>query len=97
MFIHRMIKSNEYFDGNVKSLGYQTEVGSSTVGVMQPGEYEFSTGSPEIMTVIEGAMDVLLKGETDWETYEKGQSFDVPANSTFKVKMEVQTSYLCQF
>jgi uncharacterized protein YaiE (UPF0345 family) len=30
---------NEYFDGNVKSIGFQTETLRATVGVMAPGEY----------------------------------------------------------
>ena len=51
-----MISVNEYFGGNVKSLGYATENGKSTVGVMNEGEYEFSTGSAETMTVIQGKM-----------------------------------------
>ncbi len=36
-----MITVNEYFDGAVKSLGYQTNEGKSTVGVMEEGEYKF--------------------------------------------------------
>lgn len=30
---------NEYFDGNVKSIGFQTETLRATVGVMAPGDY----------------------------------------------------------
>ncbi len=92
-----MIKENQYFEGNVKSLGYATAEGNSTVGVMQPGEYEFNTGSAEIMTVIEGAMEVLLKDSDTWVNYTKGEAYNVPGNSSFKVKVSVQTSYLCQF
>lgn len=92
-----MIKENAYFDGNVKSLGYVTAAGNATVGVMEAGEYEFNTGSPEIMTVIQGEMEVLLAGATDWQTYGAGSAYDVPGNSSFKVRMKGQTSYLCQF
>jgi hypothetical protein len=38
-----MISVNEYFDKKVKSLGYTTNSGKSTVGVMEDGEYEFGT------------------------------------------------------
>jgi purine/pyrimidine-nucleoside phosphorylase len=92
-----MISVNEYFDGNVKSLGYTTEKGKSTVGVMNPGQYEFSTGSAETMTVIEGEMEVLLPGETETEIYSSGAAYDVPANSKFTVVVHVQTSYLCEY
>ena len=92
-----MIKGNEYFDGKVKSLGYASAEENSTVGVMEEGEYEFNTGSAEIMVVIQGQLSALLKGEKEWTTYMNGQEFNVPANSSFKVRSKGQTSYLCKF
>ncbi|MBD1433996.1 pyrimidine/purine nucleoside phosphorylase [Sphingobacterium sp. DN00404] len=92
-----MIQVNEYFEGSVKSLGYTRTNGKSTVGVMEPGEYTFNTGSAETMIVIEGRMEVLLQGEDTWTTYGDGNSFDVPGNSTFQVKVATQTSYLCRY
>ena len=92
-----MITVNEYFDGTVKSLGYQTTDGKSTVGVMEEGEYKFGTSTDETMIIIEGALEVLLPGETDWKVYEKGDSFKVTANASFDVKTSVQTSYLCKY
>ncbi len=35
-----MLDVNEYFDGRVKSIGFQTETLRATVGVMAPGTYE---------------------------------------------------------
>jgi len=49
------------------------------------------------MIVIQGALEVLLPGETEWKMYENGQSFEVPANTSFEVKTETQTSYLCKY
>lgn len=92
-----MIKTNEYFGGNVKSLGYASSQGNATVGVMEDGEYEFNTGSAEVMVVIQGQLTALLAGEKEWKTYTNGQEFNVPANSSFKVKSKGQTSYLCKF
>lgn len=51
-----MIKVNEYFNGTVKSLGYETADGPATVGVMAKGEYEFGTSTLEIMTVVTGSL-----------------------------------------
>jgi len=34
---------NTYFDGSVKSIGFQTADLPATVGVMVPGEYTFDT------------------------------------------------------
>ncbi|MCB9425755.1 MAG: pyrimidine/purine nucleoside phosphorylase [Flavobacteriales bacterium] len=92
-----MIAINEYFDGNVKSLGYQTAIGKSTLGVMEPGAYEFGTSQHETMIVIEGEMTVKLPGSEDWGVYKAGQSYEIDANQKFQVKVDVQTSYLCQY
>jgi uncharacterized protein YaiE (UPF0345 family) len=48
-----MITSNEYFDAQVKSLGYVSATGKSSVGVMEEGSYEFGTSTHETMVVIE--------------------------------------------
>ena len=92
-----MINVNEYFEGAVKSLAYDTAQGRSTVGVIEKGEYEFGTSSHETMTVIEGRLEALLPGEQDWQAYTNGQTFEVAANTSFKVKAAVQTSYLCTY
>lgn len=91
------LKVNEYFEGKVKSVSFQGEQYSSTVGVMAPGEYEFGTGKPEIMSVISGELQVKLPGLSDWRHYPAGTKFEVIANSKFQLKVEVDTAYLCQF
>ncbi|MDQ3393135.1 MAG: pyrimidine/purine nucleoside phosphorylase [Bacteroidota bacterium] len=92
-----MIKVNEYFDGTVKSLAYNSPDGNSTVGVMEAGEYEFGTSTHETMVVVEGQLSVLMSGENNWKTYKNGEAFEVPANISFKVKSLGQTSYLCKY
>lgn len=92
-----MISVNEYFDSKVKSLGYKTSVGKSTVGVMEEGEYEFGTSTHETMIVIEGELIAQLPGETEWKSFKAGSSFEVQANATFKVKSIGQSSYLCRY
>ena len=92
-----MISTNEYFDGNVKSLAYKSATGNSTVGVMEAGEYEFGTSTHETMVVIEGEMSVKLPGATTWETYKAGTSYQIDANQKFQVKVTEQTAYLCQY
>ncbi len=92
-----MISVNEYFDKKVKSLGYTTSAGKSTVGVMEEGEYEFGTSSHETMIVVEGELVALLPNESKWKSFKAGTSFEVKANVTFKVKSVGQTSYLCRY
>jgi purine/pyrimidine-nucleoside phosphorylase len=49
-----VVTVNEYFEGKVKSLVVNSLEGKKTVGVMEPGEYEFGTQTKEIMTVVTG-------------------------------------------
>ena len=92
-----MFKTNEYFDGNVVSIAFQTDTLPATVGVMAIGEYEFGTSQKETMSVTSGALTVLLPGDSEWKTYAQGESFQVEANQSFKVKTEVETAYLCLY
>ncbi|MFH1119588.1 MAG: pyrimidine/purine nucleoside phosphorylase [Bacteroidota bacterium] len=92
-----MFKTNEYFDGKVKSIAFETGEGPATVGVMAAGEYEFGTSSIEYMTVIYGEMDVLLPGESEWNNFRPFETFIVPAGVKFKVRVKADTSYRCLY
>ncbi|MEU2506566.1 pyrimidine/purine nucleoside phosphorylase [Streptomyces sp. NPDC007863] len=92
-----MFKVNEYFDGTVKSIAFTGAEGPATVGVMAPGDYEFGTGKREIMHVVSGALTVRLPGSDDWRTFGAGEKFDVPADSTFQLKVAEETAYLCEY
>ncbi|MBU2114402.1 MAG: pyrimidine/purine nucleoside phosphorylase [Gammaproteobacteria bacterium] len=92
-----MFKVNQYFDGKVASIAFAGEQLPATVGVMAPGDYEFSTSQHEVMTVVSGALTVLLPGANGWQTYSRGQQFEVPANSKFQLQVAVDTAYLCTY
>ncbi len=92
-----MFKTNEYFDGKVKSIAFAAGAGPATVGVMAPGEYEFGTGKKEIMTVVSGKLTVMLPGETAWRDFLKGSSFTVAPDSKFQLKVAEDTAYLCLY
>ena len=92
-----MLKTNDYFDGKVKSIAFQTVEGPATVGVMAIGEYEFGTSTREIMQVISGELVVKLPEEKDWQTFTAGQDFSVPAGKKFQLRVAVQTAYLCLY
>ncbi|MFD2176937.1 pyrimidine/purine nucleoside phosphorylase [Veronia pacifica] len=88
---------NEYFDGKVKSIGFETSGQRSSVGVMTPGEYRFDTAAPEKMTVVAGEMVVKLPGNIEWQTFSAGDSFDVPGTSAFDIKVSDSVAYLCDY
>ena len=92
-----MLNVNEYFDGNVKSVSFQGDELASSIGVMAPGEYEFSTSQNEVMTVISGELIVSLPDSDDFQPYPAGSSFEVAANQKFQLKVERDTAYLCTY
>lgn len=92
-----MLEVNEYFDGNVKSIGFKNTDLASTVGVMKPGNYTFATTQKETMTVVSGTLIVKLPGEANWQTFAAPQSFVVAANTSFDLKVESETAYLCTY
>ena len=92
-----MLDVNEYFNGKVKSIGFQTVTLPATVGVMVPGDYRFDTSQPETMTVVSGALIVKLPNEIDWQIFNVGESFEVAENLAFDIQVEVDTAYLCTY
>jgi uncharacterized protein YaiE (UPF0345 family) len=91
-------RANVYFDGGVTSRTILFPDGSKkTLGIMQPGEYEFGTDAAEVMEILAGDLQVLLPGETQWRRVQGGESFDVPAKSRFGLKVSAVTDYCCSF
>jgi purine/pyrimidine-nucleoside phosphorylase len=91
-------KANVYFGGNVTSRTLKFADGTTkTLGYMLPGEYVFNTADKELMEIIDGELEVLLPGATSWQAISGGQSFDVPANAQFTVKIKTGADYCCSF
>ena len=91
-----MIKVNNYFDGNVKSLGFEREEAAFTAGVVLPGAYTFDTESEEHLTITVGEIEVQPPG-SDWQTVKTGETVTIPANSSFDLKVKETASYICKF
>jgi hypothetical protein len=90
-------KANVYFDGQVTSRTVSFQDGSKkTLGIMLPGEYEFNTDAKELMEVTSGRMEVLLPGG-QWQSIKGGESFEVPGNSSFQLKVSEISDYCCSF
>lgn len=91
-------KANVYFDGNVTSRSIIFPDGSKkTLGIMLPGEYEFGTADKELMEITSGELEVLLPGKDEWLAIKGGEAFEVPANSSFNLKIKTITDYCCSF
>jgi len=92
-----MLKTNEYFDGKVKSIAFNTEALPATVGVMEPGEYVCNTAEKEEVTIVSGAMFIKFTENGDESVFEPGDSFNVDANSSFYITVKSETAYLCLY
>ncbi|MEK7412512.1 MAG: pyrimidine/purine nucleoside phosphorylase [Planctomycetota bacterium] len=91
-----MLKHNSYFDGKVQSLGYERHGRRQTVGVIEPGEFQFTTDSAERMTVINGELQARVAPGA-WITYAAGTAFEVAAKTKFDVKAVAPSAYWCEF
>lgn len=90
--------ANVYFEGKVTSRTVEFPDGTKkTLGIMMPGEYEFGTEAAEVMEILAGDLDVLLPGNEEWQAIKGGESFDVPANSSFKLVIKEITDYCCSY
>ncbi len=91
-------KANVYFDGKVTSRTVVFPDGSrKTLGIMFPGDYEFGTAEKEVMEILSGDLEVLLPGEKGWKAITDGESFEVPAQAKFSVKVKTITDYCCSY
>ena len=91
-------KANIYFEGKVISRNIFFKDGSKkTLGVMLVGEYEFNTKSREVMEIIAGKLNYKVDGSSDWQLVKEGMSFNIPKNSTFKVKVIDLVNYSCSY
>lgn len=91
-------EANVYFNGGVTSRTVIFPDGSKkTLGIMMPGEYSFNTAAAELMEIMSGEMTVQLPGSSEWVAIKGGEAFEVPENSTFKLKVTALSDYCCSF
>lgn len=91
-------EANIYFGGGVTSRTVLFADGTKkTLGIMQPGEYTFNTAAAEVMEILSGELEVLLPGEADWRGVRGGESFQVPANASFQLRVQTLSDYCCSF
>ncbi|HTG81036.1 MAG TPA: pyrimidine/purine nucleoside phosphorylase [Geobacteraceae bacterium] len=90
-------EANVYFDGAVTSRTVLFADGTKkTLGIAQPGEYEFSTGKAELMEILAGDLETSIAGGA-WKSVKGGEAFEVPANSKFVMRVTKLVDYCCSF
>ena len=90
-------EANIYYDGKVTSRTVELADGSiQSLGIMLPGDYTFGTNEAEIMEIMSGELEIKLPGE-EWKTLSTPETFNVPANSSFDLKIKTVTDYCCSY
>ena len=91
-------EANIYFDGKVTSRSIEFPNGEiKSLGIMLPGDYEFGTAAAELMEINSGSLMLQIEGDDVWKAVKGGESFTVPANSSFKVVVAEVTDYICSY
>ena len=94
-------QASVYFDGKCISHGITFPDGTKkSVGVILPATLTFNTGAPEVMECVAGSCDYKLAGTDAWITSGAGQTFSVPGNTQFEIRVTEGFDayhYVCHF
>lgn len=91
-------QANVYFDGKCVSHSFQTADGAKkSVGVVLPATLTFNTAAAEVMECVAGSCDYKLAGSDVWQRSSAGESFSVPANSSFEIRVAEAYHYICSY
>jgi purine/pyrimidine-nucleoside phosphorylase len=91
-------RANVYFDGKCVSHGIVLADGTKkSVGVILPATLTFNTGAAEIMECVAGGCEYKLAGTDQWRKSGAGEKFNVPANSSFEIRVAEAYHYICHF
>ena len=84
------------YDGKVNFRHLRFNNGENReLGFMVAGEYEFTPEQCWCFVLVNGEVDVLLPGETEYKTYVPDQDFIVDGGKTFKAV--VKEGKFCDF
>ncbi len=91
-------QASVYFDGKCISHGITFADGTKkSVGVVLPACLTFNTGAPETMECVAGSCEYKLAGSEAWLTSGPGESFSIPGNSKFDIRVTEPYHYICHF
>ena len=92
-------KANVYFNGKCISHSLKLADGTTkSVGLILPSLLAFKTGAPEAMEGVAGRCRVRLAGSDEWKTYGAGETFYIPADSSFDIEVSDEPyHYICHF
>lgn len=88
-------RANVYLDGRCISFNLTfPDHNRKTVGVILPGCVTFAADAAETMEIVAGKCRVRLD-DSEWQSYEEGQRFHVPAQARYEVETRDPLHYVC--
>ncbi len=91
-------QANVYFDGKCVSHSFTLADGTKkSVGVVLASSLSFGTGAAEIMECVGGGCEYKLAGSEDWIKQSVGDTFSVPGNSKFDIRVDQAYHYICHY
>ena len=91
-------QANVYFDGKCVSHSLTLSDGTKkSVGVVLPAQLTFKTGAAETMECVSGACEYKLAGSDEWRSSGPGDTFSIPAHSSFDIRVREAYHYICHF
>ncbi|HNQ60507.1 MAG TPA: pyrimidine/purine nucleoside phosphorylase [Bacteroidales bacterium] len=88
-----MFEITEYYGGLVKCISFEVDGGQAVIGVMAPGEYEFTSSRTGYFTVTTGVIFLMLPSHLVWKPYKPYETIIIPPDIKFKLKCTANTSY----
>lgn len=90
--------ANVYFDGACVSHTFFLADGTrKSAGVIFPATLNFGTTVPETMELLSGACRIRRADSSEWESFDAGQSFGVPGDSSFDIEVTETLGYVCHY
>ncbi|MCS4297134.1 MULTISPECIES: pyrimidine/purine nucleoside phosphorylase [Acinetobacter] len=99
-FISIKKKANVHFNGTSISHAIELKDGTKkTLGVILPSKEPliFKTHLAERIEIFSGECSVQIGDAPDIKIYKSGESFQIPAQSQFKIKTSKVVDYICHF
>lgn len=91
-------QASVYFDGKCVSHAVVLADGTKkSVGVVLPATLTFNTGAPEKMECVAGGCEYKLGGSSEWLKSGPGDTFSIPGNSKFDIRVTEAYHYICHF
>ncbi|VXA56074.1 Pyrimidine/purine nucleoside phosphorylase [Acinetobacter proteolyticus] len=99
-FVSIKKKANVHFNGTSISHILELKDGTKkTLGVILPSDdpLTFKTHLAERIEIISGQCSVIVGDDPEMQIYASGESFQIPANSQFKIQTSEVVDYVCHF